>query len=414
MSRSGGGRRGKGEGSVFYEEDRVRWVGVLDLGRSVNGRRVRRKVTGASAKEVRERLRQLREDVEGGASALDGNVTVDVFLTDWLEREVPKFAGSVNTKDNYRWAVMGHLVPGLGHIRLARLTADDVDALLEDRAASGRLARSSVARLRTVLGTALDHAARRNLVRRNVARLTNVPPGSSTSRRSLSADDARKLLGAVREDRLRALVVTGVALGLRPGELLGLSWRDVDLDAGVVHLRQQLKREDNRPVLGELKTARSRRSLRCPPVVVDALRERRALQDEERAAAGASWSAEWAVEALVFTTTNGRPVDASNLRRYFRAACKAAGIGRWTPYEMRHSAASLMSAAGVPLEHVADVLGHNGTRMAALVYRHVLAPTVEAGAAPMQALFGEPEEAIGSPDGSPEPDDLASGAHDDA
>jgi hypothetical protein len=66
-------------------------------------------------------------------------------------------------------------------------------------------------------------------------------------------------------------------------------------------------------------------------------------------------------------------------------------------YEMRQSAASLMSAAGVPLEHVADVLGHNGTRMAALVYRHVVAPTVDAGAAPMQALLGGPDEAVGSP-----------------
>jgi len=403
-----GARRGKGEGSVFYEEDRARWVGVLDLGRSVNGRRVRRKVTGASAKEVRDRLRELREDVEGGASALDGNVTVGVFLADWLAREVPKFARSANTRENYRWAVQGHLIPGLGHLRLARLSADDVDELLEDRAGSGRLARSSVGRLRTVLGTALDHAARRNLVRRNVARLTNVPDGSATTRRSLSSDEAKRLLAAVREDRLRALIVTGVALGLRPGELLGLSWRDVDLVQGVIHLRQQLKRENNRPVLGDLKTARSRRSLRCPPVVVEALRERRQFQADEQAAAGAQWSDHWAAEQLVFTTATGRPVDASNLRRYFRRVCKAAGIGRWTPYEMRHSAASLLSEAGVPLEHVADVLGHNGTRMAALVYRHVLAPTVEAGAAPMQALLGEPDGAIGSPIGSPGADDSAS------
>jgi integrase len=213
------------------------------------------------------------------------------------------------------------------------------------------------------------------------------------------------LLKAVEGDRLEALVVTGVALGLRPGELLGLSWRDVDLEAGVVHLRQQLKREDNRPVLGELKTAKSRRSLRCPPVVVEALRRRRDLQRDERAAAGPEWVDEWDPEQLVFTTATGRPIDASNLRRYFRQACKRAGIGRWTPYEMRHSAASLMSAAGVPLEHVADVLGHDSTRMAALVYRHVLAPTVEAGAAPMQALLsgdgGEPHDGIGSPIGSP-------------
>jgi integrase len=304
-------------------------------------------------------------------------------------------------------------VPGLGHIRLARLTADDVDALLENRAAPGRLARSSVGRLRAVLGKALDHAERRNLVRRNVARFTHVPSGSSTTRRSLSPEQAKRLLAAVKDDRLRALVVTGLALGLRPGELLGLSWRDVDLGAGVIHLRQQMKRENGRPVLGELKTARSRRSLRCPAVVVEAMRERRVLQDEDRAAAGVQWADDWAAQELVFTTANGPAVDASNLRRYFRRACTTAGIGRWTPYEMRHSAASLMSAAGVPLEHVADVLGHNGTAMAALVYRHVLAPTVEAGAAPMQALLGEPGEAIGSPDGSPRRADQAQHEGDD-
>ena len=247
-----------------------------------------------------------------------------------------------------------------------------------------------------------------------MVRFTNVPAGSSTTRRSLTPEQAKRVLAAVRGDRLRGLVVTGVALGLRPGELLGLSWRDVDLDAGVIHLRQQIKREHNRPVLGELKTARSRRSLRCPVDVVEALRERRVLQDEERAAAGSQWADDWAAQELVFTTANGRPVDASNLRRYFRRACTAAEIGRWTPYEMRHSAASLMSAAGVPLEHVADVLGHNGTAMAALVYRHVLAPTVEAGAAPMQALLGEPGDGIRSPDGSPHGDDQASEEADEA
>jgi integrase len=145
--------------------------------------------------------------------------------------------------------------------------------------------------------------------------------------------------------------------------------------------------------------------LRCPPIVVEALRRRRDLQADERAAAGWQWAEEWDAEQLVFTTATGRPIDASNLRRYFRQACRRAGIGRWTPYEMRHSAASLMSAAGVPIEHVADVLGHDSTRMAALVYRHVLAPTVEAGAAPMQALLtgdsGEPNSGIGSPNGSP-------------
>src|SRR5262245_35046414 len=187
----------------------------------------------------------------------------------------------------------------------------------------------------------------------------------------MSAGAARRterpgaLLGAMRADRLEALVVVGVTIGLRPGELTGPSWRDVDLEAGIVHVRRALKRENNRPVMSELKTKRSRRSLGCPPFVVEALRGRWEFQALERAAAGPDWPGQWAAVGLVFTTTAGTPIHASNLRRYFRRACKNAGIGRWMPYEMRHAAASLLSDDGVPLEHVADLLGHDGTRMVA-------------------------------------------------
>ncbi|HET9610560.1 MAG TPA: hypothetical protein VFP06_13205 [Acidimicrobiales bacterium] len=109
---------------------------------------------------------------------------------------------------------------------------------------------------------------------------------------SLTVDEARALLCAVAGDRLEALVIVGVTMGLRPGELTGLSWRDVDLDAGVTHVRQTLERENNRPVMGELKTKRSRRSLECPEFVVEALRRRHEFQRLERAAAGREWSSE--------------------------------------------------------------------------------------------------------------------------
>jgi integrase len=389
------GRRGRGEGAVYFEADRNRWVGVVDLGRNGDGRRIRRKVVGSTAKEARDALRKLRDEIDDGARARNGNLTVEAFLLDWLDREVPKFAKSVNTRDNYAWAIRCHLVPGLGSHRLVKLTADHVDDLLEARTARG-MAKNSLRRIRAVLVTALDHADRRELVRRHVARLTTTPDGRFSERRSLTADEAAALLSSMRGDRLEALVVVGVTMGLRPGELTGLWWRDVDLDAGVIHVRRALKRENNRAVMGELKTKRSRRSLACPPFVVEALRRRQSFQELERAAAGPDWSDRWAADRLVFTTTAGTPVDASNLRRYFRRACQKAGIGRWMPYEMRHTAASLLSDDGVPLEHVADLLGHDGTRMVAQVYRHAVAPTVDVAAARMERLFGSPEDADGA------------------
>jgi hypothetical protein len=96
---------------------------INGLGRSTDGRRVRRKVSGGSAREVREKLRRLRDEIERGARAMDGSVTVGTFLTDWLAREVPRFARSVNTRENYGWAIEGHLVSGRGRrpaVRAAR------------------------------------------------------------------------------------------------------------------------------------------------------------------------------------------------------------------------------------------------------------------------------------------------------
>ena len=201
----------------------------------------------------------------------------------------------------------------------------------------------------------------------------------------MTVEEAKAVLSAAEGDRLEALYLCGLMLGLRPGELLGLTWADVDLDAGVVHVRRSLKRERAGMRLGDPKTPKSRRSLDLPPKVAEALARHRKDQAAERLLVGPAWDASW---DLVFCTASGKPIDPSNLRRMFKALTNSAGIGDWHPHELRHSAASLLSASGVPLEQIADLLGHDGTRMTALVYRHAVAPTVGAGVAPMTEMFG--------------------------
>ena len=97
---------------------------------------------------------------------------------------------------------------------------------------------------------------------------------------------------------------------------------------------------------------------------------------------------QWLDLGLVFPTGRGTLLDPANLRRALRTVTEKAGLGRWHPHELRHSAASLLSAAGVPLEEVADVLGHASTRVTSATYRHLTTPTVEAGAGPMEDLLG--------------------------
>lgn len=387
------GRRGHGEGALFYEEDRDRWVALVELPPDGSGRRRRRKVTGRTKTDARRKLRRLQRRLEDGLPTGDGSMTLGDFLERWLTDVLPARSQvqAKSTVTNYRWAA-SHAIRGLGRRRLNELSPENVEALLRHLADEG-MARNSVMRVRSVLIMALKHAQRRDLVARNVAELSEMPTSARDPRsgRSLTPEQARHLLDVAAQDRLGGLVTVGLMLGLRPGELCGLRWEDVNLDAGVLAVTQSRKRttdDDGREalVLGAPKTRKSRRALLLPRPVVDALRQHERHQRDERRTAGERWHD----LDLVFPTNVGTPMSPSNLRRDLARITLAAGLGRWSPNELRHSAASLLSASGVPLEQIADVLGHTDTRMLLKHYRHSISRTIGAAAAPMERLFGEP------------------------
>jgi Phage integrase family len=165
---------------------------------------------------------------------------------------------------------------------------------------------------------------------------------------------------------------------MRLGELTGLRWQDVDLDTGVISVRQSLKHRNGELWEGDTKTKQSRRRFKIFPVAVTALKLHQARQAAERLKAGNAWTE----TGLVFTTKIGCPINPANLRRAFRALVKAAGVpdkqptencpkpGQWHPHEMRHSAGSYMDAMGVPPKRVAS---KGGRRRPSRVTRSALA-----------------------------------------
>jgi integrase len=382
-------RRDHGQGGLYRDEAKNLWVGALDLGTDGAGKRRRVKVTGRTKTEARNKLADARRRVEDGLPVGDQMTTVAQFLDEWLATGLPSSVKSANTRAVYEWAVENHLKPALGALRLRDLLPDHVDVMLAEKAASG-MSRSSMARIHGTLQRALRHAERRGRTHRNVCSLVDVPNGRTTASRSLTIEQAAKLLAAAHGDRFEALYVTGLMVGLRPGELTGLPWSAVDLDQGLLRVVQSLLREGSPEGqvlrVGATKTPRSRRTLDLPKPVVDTLKAHRVRQAAERLAIGESW----VDTGLVFTTEVGTPVDPSNLRRALARLTKKAGLGHWHPHELRHSAASILSAAGVPIEVISDVLGHDGPRTTAAVYRHLISPSIAGAKAPMESAFGRP------------------------
>jgi integrase len=373
-------RRGHGEGSIWQRAD-GRWEGRIDLGWQ-DGKRVRRSVYGDTQADVVEQLRRMRGARAVGLPLADERLRVGVWLDRWLAG-LPRDL-STNTLDNYAWAVRVHLQPALGHKILTQLTPHDVALFLRKTAEDG-LSKSTRMRLRSVLSMAIREAEIEGIVVRNVASLVRNPATPPVPGRTLTPPQAKSLLAAAEGDPLEIALRLGLLLGLRPGEVLGLPWSNVDFEARVVRVHQSLKREATGLRIGPPKTPRSRRSIALPDVVVGSLRAHEADQTQLRVAAGAAWQE----HGLVVTSAIGTPVDPSNYRRAFARVCRVAELGHWHPNELRHSFVSLLHAAGVPLERIADIVGHDGTRMTSGVYRHLVDPVITHAVEPIDRLFGD-------------------------
>ena len=376
-------RRGAGEGSIFKDPTSGRWRALVDVGADASGRRQRRKVSGRTRAEVLLKLREIQRDAEDGLSRTGRHVTVAALAEEWLRHRSGELAAS--TLEVRTWAVRQHLVPALGARRVRQLSAEDVSLCLQDLALAG-YSRASLDKIRGVLLQVLRHAERQGLVARNVAAIVPTPAGPRSEGRSLSVEQARALLAAADGHPLEAAFVLALTCGLRPGELLGLRWQDVDLDRGLLRIERAVRRVGGSVQLGPTKTSASQGQLRLPAGTVRALRQHQVRQLAQADLMGEQWQD----LGLVFPTGRGTLLDPANLRRALRTVTELSGLGQWHPHELRHSAASLLSAAGVPLEEVADVLGHTSTRVTSATYRHRTTPAVEAAAAPMEALFGDP------------------------
>jgi integrase len=161
-----------------------------------------------------------------------------------------------------------------------------------------------------------------------------------------------------------------VSTGLRLGELLGLGWSDVDLTAGTLSVRRSMARTaDGGAALAETKTATSRRTIPLPGLAVDALRSQQDRQDAAREAAGSAWQDR---DGLVFTDAVGRPLRGTHVAYTFRKARSAAGLPAVRFHDLRHSAATLLLAEGVPLAVVSDLLGHSTITVTAAHYAAVV------------------------------------------
>lgn len=243
----------------------------------------------------------------------------------------------------YEQIVRNHAKPALGRLRLQTLTPAHVRGLYREKLDSG-LSPSTVQYIHVTLNKALKQAVADGLIPRNVCEAVKPPRPQKREIAPLSPDQARRFLEACQGEQLEALFVLAVHTGMRQGELLGLHWEDVDLEAGALRVRRALAQTNDGPVLTAPKGAKSRRRIKLTGAAVEALKRHKAAQNAERLRFGGLWED----RGLVFPNRTGRFHD------------------------LRHTCATILLSRGVHAKLVQELLGHATISITLDTYSHVL------------------------------------------
>ena len=377
-------RRANGEGSVYRRSD-GRWTAAHYV-LAPNGGRVRRAVYGKTRKEAADKLADLIAKTSAGIPLATESWTVAGYAAHWLQNVArPRLKPA--TFMSYRESLRLHILPTLGRVKVQALRPDQVRTLLAHKVAEGLSARS-VQIVHGTLRTMLGEAVRDEVITRNPAAVVRPPAVTREEVKPWSPQEASDFLRASVGHRLYAVFAVGVALGLRRGELLALRWSDVDLDDGLVHVRQNVQRLlEIGLVYGSPKTSRSRRTVPLPARSIKVLRAHRARQAAEALALGARWPE----TGLVFTSTVGTVIEPRNLSRLFDDLIAAAGVRRIRFHDLRHTCASLLLAQGVPARVVMDVLGHSQMAITMDLYSHVMPTALREAADAIDRALGQGE-----------------------
>lgn len=371
-------RRSNREGSMWQRQD-GRWTGAAYV-LTTDGTFRRTYVYGRTREQVHTRLVELQDRSARGIPRADHVWKVGEYLDYWLEN-IARQAARPSTYAKYETITRLYLRPGLGRYRLDRLSVAVVQSWLNSRLAAG----DSIAKvhvMRTVLGSALTRAMREELVSRNVARLATLPPDRPVRQQPWSPAEARAFLQAARGDRLYPAFVLLLVYGLRRGEVLGFSWHDVDLERGVLRIRQQLLRARGRLQLGPVKTNAGRRDLPLLGVARSVL-----LQHAELKVLGTA-SHEWTPHDLVFTTRTGRPVAPRNLARSFHRIIASYGLRPIRLQSLRRTTATLLKDLGVPPRDTMEILGHARIAVTMEIYTGADDASRRGALTKLSALFG--------------------------
>lgn len=369
-----------------------RWYVVVEVPSHEAGKRKQKSLGGYARKaDADKALREALTRHEEGSYVEPSKLTLGRYITDlWLPTQ--KAALRPSTFDSYERQLAMHVVPRLGHLPLQGLNPAHLDLLYADLLAGGRrdgqggLSVRTVAYIHVILHKLLKAAVRKKLLTANPADAAEPPRQRAAGNADMvvwSSEQLQGFLTHAEGDRLHPAFLLAATTGLRRGEVLGLRWQDVDLEASRMHVRQTLVVVSHALVFSSPKTARGVRTIDLDPKTVAVLRAWRRVQLEERLA----WGPGYQELGLVFTREGGSPVHPTGFANVFERLVRSSGLPRLTVHGLRHTFASLALEAGVHPKKVQEILGHSSISVTMDTYSHLLRSSADGTTSVVAALI---------------------------
>lgn len=419
-------RRGNNEGSIYQRKNGT-WAAALIVGVKTDGKPDRKFLYGKTRKEVAEKLRNAQNKLDVGVMPGGDNILFGTWIKNWLE-VIIKPGIKERTYKNYRSAIYKHIIPGLGNCRLKDLSDDVIQAYLTEQQEHGNLkleidedtgeatqshgpvAASSIIQQRRLIIAALEYAVDKGKLVHNPGKKTKRPKSAPKTSNILTDEEMEILAKKGVKYRYYPAYMLTLTTACRRGEILGLSWKYLDigipwqtvdkyfpwgeirslqrwdtiglkevltrnnitLGDGYVQVIQQMADDGGKPLLDELKTDLSRRSLMITEEMVLLMIFWRMIQNDEKKKATERGNV-YNPDNLVFCTRKGTNIYPRNFTKTWGENLKSMGIEHKRFHDLRHTVATVMLEDGEAMNTVQEQLGHYDAGFTASRYGHVTA-----------------------------------------
>ena len=352
----------------------------------VSGKQREKWEKAESKSDAKEKAKEMERRYKKSPESFSFDKTLDEYLDSWLESQ--KQSVSERTLEDARGYLRIHVRPVLGKKQLSKIRPLDIQGMVDGMKAK-ELSPRTVKHAHSVLSRALTQAVKWGLLTDNPARYVDLPKQVRKEMQSLTPEQARKFLDACEGTRFGLIFELALISGMRPEEYLALQWSDLDFQKNTVTIQRVIVwiRWKKGWYFAEPKTSKSRRTIPLPGYLMRKLREYRKEQLEWKMKQGEKYDNK---HNLVFTSEIGTPVSLRNLeRRHYKPLLEKAELPDIRLYDLRHSCATLLMAAGENPKVVSERLGHSTIVLTMDVYAHVLPTMQQSATERMEGILGK-------------------------